>query len=173
MGVTQLEPISGGWPCLLLAHHHIYSWVYKTVACLMNYVHWHPWWDKQHWLALKTRMKTCTAQYQQPSDLFSTTSFNMSLWTPLRSCYANKVVILINFLYQRPPWTPNSWTGIWLCTQHCGCWYRGAKAWGHWYPQCWWNIHSIQPVSYQIITFIVSKIGKWKLHFEQKIIQLF
>ena len=53
-----------------------------------------------------------------------------------------------------------------MCTQQCGCWFPGAKASGHQYPQCWLCILCTGPITYELLLlkWITSenKITFWK-----------
>ena len=46
-------------------------------------------------------------------------------------------------------------------SQHCGYRCPGAKAPGHRYRQCWFNIHCIGPILYKNITLVLDNIRNW------------
>ena len=58
------------------------------------------------------------------------------------------------------PVTDQNWNTC-VCSQHCGYWCPGAKAPDNQYPQCWLNIHCIEPVSYKNIAHKVNSIRKF------------
>ena len=60
-----------------------------------------------------------------------------------------------------------------ILSKHCGYWCSGAKAPGHQYSLCWWNIHCMGPVSFTANIFtewnnilkIITQSFKGSYHF--------